>query len=478
MLEEFAAQAATTTGYGRGLRDRERFAPALRLAEEFVRERGLVVGGPGAVLMAVRAGAAAAAPLPLDAFTCVVYSPHPVKDAKALARRIYALDPGGLTEYTGVQARDGGRTASVNAAQREVVRFLGLPVHRGVHIYKMLTPSLRPGLFGDEETPCLDVDVLLCGTYAQLCDPLRRGEWEALLAQERLLRERFLGGAGRPAAIFGAGRGGRSPERGGRSPERGRSPGRASSRSPGRASSRSPERSRSSSPPPPEAPPGAAAFLDRVRRDFAGDPGRVWLTASSRLACVSVHQPAEELETLEALAERAGVAVQFLVNDPQLVIDRRLRRLTAYVAAAGRRRVPVLDVYNLATYEAVPFRPAPAAAVPWGVPASGGRTGAVVNVGTAFLEARFLLVDYWTIHLLWRMDAVSEAYARQQMQALAQSLADLAPALADGDLAFPALPSHYLGRIVSLDLAEKRAMADRGAAFIPPWYVARFAPIE
>jgi hypothetical protein len=430
-------EAAQATAYWRGLDDRRRFVPILKAVEDFVRRKGRVIGGAGATYMLTRVQADGPAKLPLDAFQYLVYTPDPVRDAVELAKHIYKMDPKGLTQYAVALPRGSGSETVVNVEQREVVRFKGLPYHRGVHIYTMLAPDRRDSLFAQpgeaNELPCLGPEVQLLETYAALCSPERAGDWPVLLKQEVLLREAFLRSfdgkiqgviGGRPAAKDGKG----------------------------------------------------YAAVNRLKKSLqeqvGGRAGRLWLVDqhAPRMQCASVYSLADEQATIAKAAddlgrrgEMAGVTVQFLLNDPQLVVDRRLRRLTVYAQVPGRKRDPILDIFNIAHYEAVPY---------------------VDRMGTAFVRARFLLVDVWTIQLLWRMKSIADVFAKQQLAALLGRFRALEPALSDPAEAFPALPSHYMGRIESAQLVDRRAAANaretKGPAFnkkksFHPFYPARFA---
>jgi hypothetical protein len=427
----FATRVAETVGvaqaaaFDRGRKDRERFVPFLVAVEEFARAQKRVIGGRAATLMLMTGGPDISKELPLDAFHLVVYSPDPMRDASTLARKIYALDPKGLAQYTVMLPRHGtGRAteASIIVAQREVARILGLPRYRGVHIYELISPEMRPGLFSDKQvqkTPCLGPEVQLLGSYSALCNPGRAGDWPQVLIEERRLREVFLANfedkiqmridGGKPS-------GGRSA--GGGLPELRR------------------------------------AIAER----FLCREGRVWLVdaeseeAGRRPACVSVFPLAKEQEALGAIADKLGAHVHFLENDPQLLDDTQMRRLTLYFKR-GEHREPILDVYNIASYEAFPY-----------LRRTYGPAKTQYKLATAFGQARFLLVDVWTIQLLWKMESISESYAMRQLKMLLVRYRKLVPLMNDPETAFPALPTHFVGRIDDPELAGKRRAFAAGRA--------------
>jgi len=391
----------------RGRKDRDQYRPFLRHAEKYAREQHRVIGGRVATLMLLDQGEK---DIPLDAYLLIIFSPEPLKDAGILAKQLYALDPRGLAQYTVMVPRGTtggvlGAEASINVGQRELVRVRGLPRFRGVHLYEIISPEMRPGLFtGHASTPCLGPEVQLLEIYAALCDPKRGGEWPQLLEEEIKLRQVFL-------AHF---------EKRIQKKIEGGKPNNTQARD----------------------------IRKTLVNDFLNREGRVWLVdpssaeASRRLACVSVFSLAKEQSYLADLAERVGARVHFLENDPQLLGDPRLRRLTMYLKRGAEMREPVLDVYNSPSHEAIPYLhrsdPQP------------------YKIVTAFGRARFILVDVWTIQLLWHMKSISETFALQQLHSLIARFRKLIPLFAEPEEAFPLLPTHFIGRIEDPILAEKR----------------------
>lgn len=428
---------APQTALWRGRDDRDRFVPALRVVEDFVREKKRVIGGAAATRMILSVQSDEQKDLPLDMYHYLIYSPNPAKDCNELARRVYSLDPQGLTQYTASFPRAGGAEASLIVSQREIARLVGLPRHRGVSVYEMLVPDQYPPLFSGKEAPCLGPEVQLLETYIQLCNPELAGSWGALLSQERKLRASFLSEFCEKSK--GIVEGGAAPKK----------------------RSGLAKKSRED-------------FLALLSEDFLGKEGRIEVTlpaggakkTPARRACTSLYSLQHEQKALTQLAGRAKVNIHVLVNDPQLVVDVRLRRLTAYIQTPGQSREPVLDIYNVANYEAVPFL----------FDTARGR------YGTAFVLARFLLVDMWTIQLLWRMGSISDQYTKQQLAALFKQFQKLEPQLDDPETAFPQLPTHFLGRIENPDLAQKRAALDvlrrgdgKSRRRYRPFFPARFA---
>ena len=416
------------------LKDREQFLPALRVVEEFAKQKGRIVGGNGATLLWTRFKERRGSdPIPLDAYHYTLYSPSPLSDGSELARRVYALDPKGLTQYTVCLPRvlelpsgEIKMEALVNTGQREIVRIKGLPQFRGVKVYDILAPDKVPLLFTPgTKAPCLGPEMQLIGIYRDLCNPSLVGDWAGLLKFEKILRDFMVGNfREKIASITG-----------------------------GRAAVFSPKK--------PRAEKGGASSVQKIIERYVSKEGRMVLfrpdsegRAYARLRCTTVFSLEEEQETLAELAEQEKEEVQFLVNDPQLPTDRRLRRLTMYrIRKKGSSsREPVLDVYNIANYEAVPYlhlsnaelkeRSFPVAPMT-----------VSLKIATAFGRARFILVDIWTIQLLLKLGSVSNEHGQTLLRQLFKEFEEIQFTTSE---AFPALPQHFLGRIEPADLAEKR----------------------
>jgi hypothetical protein len=441
-----AVAKETATHFARA--DRDRFLPALRAVEEYARKRGLVAAGACASYM-LAGGHAAGGARPLDLYQYEFFSTAPVEDARAISDAVFKTAPCGVAQYTVSLPRAGGAGAVVRCEQRDLVRLKRPPKYRGVETFAMLGTVARPALFSAVSLRCLGPGLQLLEIYVQLCDPRRAGDWPALLGLERTVRGLFLAAGGITGGRVRRHRTGKD---------------RADHRpSPGGRAER--------------------AKFRTVALEFAAGEGRLVVDkaplagekaparrAEGRLAVVTSKSLADEEAALKSAAREAGANILVVINNPFLVADVRLRRLTVYVLEAGKTRTPVLDVYNAGTYEAVPYL----------VDGDGAKHG------TAFVSARFLLVDIWTLQLLARMGSVSGEFERQQQEVHRRELAALAPRLADGAAAFPARPDHFVGVIVDADNQEKRdadvaykkARADQKAgqkkgAF--PRYPARYA---
>jgi hypothetical protein len=461
--------------YARGaaMTDRAHYAKFMEAAEKFAIENELVVGGAGGIrLLLGNPEDPAQPPLPdLDAFQYDFYSSGAVAAARKLGEVLYMQDPEGLGHYTTVLTKIPGVHLAIEVDGRSMFTITSLPAYRGVKISDVVIPSYRPPQFARKESlqiACLGPELQLMDLYAALCNPGRASDWGKLLATEVQLR-----------ALF-------QREIRGKFTEALRA-----SREGGRASD---ARRRN--------------FYRDLYEKFAVGPGRVLIGPAAvqmlrlelrpelrpeprpelrpeydslfdyRIQLVTIEPLDSEAKELARLAKLSGLELQWAVHDPKIPTDPRLRRLTAYIAgSAQERREPVLDIYNAAAHELVPFVTAQALLRD----SSSGRgkwhPPAAMKVGTPFVLLRFRLADIWTIQVLLHMKSLASTYAANVLLEMLNDYEAVAAAYEAllreplGDVVARLMPaSSYVGRLESPDLALKRAALSRpGAKFHAPY---------
>lgn len=466
------------------MRDRSRYRKFMEAAEAFAIENELIVGGAGATRLLLGDSEDPSRPprLTLDSFQYDFYSGHAPRMARALGDRLYQQDPNGLGHYTAVVTKVPERHLSIEVDGRPMFTVTSLPEYRGIKIADVVIPTHRPAQFvAGARLSCLGPELQLIELYAALSNPARAGDWGTLLKVETELRSLFQKEIRAKLATALAKP---LPEaRGGRGQSR-------------------------------------DAFYRVVYERFAAGPGRVLVgpaaahlmptkgsraghLLSRRLQLVTAESLESEAKELARLARGQGLELQWTLNDPKIPVDPRLRRLTVYIAGGGSsRREPVLDLYNSAAHELVPF--VTLQGLSTGDTKSsegrGGRGGresrgeswqppAALRVGTPFVVLRFHLVDIWTMQVLVRMGAVTPAYAegvlremladyervaasyeaslRRAAQDVARAAAELMPL------------SSYVGRLEVAELAARRAAQSRpGARFYAPYLPAASKNLE
>ena len=433
----FASQDAIDGAEARALSfvrtERADYDKFIAAGEEFAAANGLIAGGSTATRLLL--GAARS----LDAYQCCLYGDRLPAQAFRLADTLRALDPNGLGRYAAVWPRVPGFLYMVSVNGRDLFSITALHVHRGVRTADMIMPVPRPAYFavGKDGRPqtlqCMGAEVQLMAVYAVLCNPAKADEWAGLLGAEAALRALFVREIRSKVAA-------------------------AIARAAGGAAAG-----------------GAAAgshLTAALRSHFIGGPGRVvvgpaaiaWLQnrepgAGTRLQVISSGALESERREVETIARRVGVKIGWTLNDPKIPADFRLRRLTVY-ELAGSGRTPVLDVFNAAAHELVPY-----------IATGGGR-----RLGTPFVLMRFRLADLWTMQMILRLRSVSDTYAAEAMRAIlgdydaaaliyTKKLAGVQlPAVGADAAAESVLPRDtYIGRLEEAERALKRAASKERA---------------
>lgn len=418
-------------------RDRAKYAPFVDATLQFAAENGLVVGGAAAREATLReAGDTEASGSTGSGSTTTpieLYSVSVVRHARALTDKLWRVDPDVYGRYTTLITKVPGQHLIVSVDERAIAELRAAPRFRGegLDLGVAAAPSLPSRL-----QPILQ----LCQLWEVLASPLQAGEWVAALEAEQALRARD--------AVIG-GRRGRGDGNGNREDRAGRD---SSTRDSGRLRAGLMRALADEV----LVGPVAAALM----RGDAATGGRLQYVAEDDLGAVA--------ERIAGAAKRAGTEVTWTIADPLYPFEPRLRKLTVWRDAGGRRGAPLVDVFNAAAFEAVPF--VPAAAFPAaGVPES-------TRVGTVWAALRFRGVDWWTLECLARAGVIDAGSARREAAAILSDMADFgrartrAEAQGRYDLVFPV--ESYWGSLVPRELyAKQLAAAARDRKEFPPPYM-------
>jgi hypothetical protein len=374
--------AAEKLASAKALEDRALYRPFLSAAEEFAAETGLIVSGAAARLLLLSAPAASVTDYRYDFFTDRGFA-----HARELTDRLYQVDPDGRGHYTTLITNVPHFNWSILIDNRLMFTVTALPVRHGVATRDLISTVSRPALFTSAlSLLCTSYDLALIELYRDICDPLQMADVPSLLALATQVRAELAAPAGKPA-------------------------------------------------PPPAHPAGALNKLrQRLVDEFIPGPGRVQIGQAAvtgerdaarcgRLQIVSAEDLDREAAAVVALGAGTGYTLASHVEDPKLPGNSRLRRLSVYVQGA-QGRTPLIDIYNCAQFELVPF-----------------------------VLMRFLLIDLWftRLHVAqnratvdWLTHLFREA-ARQSERALAAAEFESLIGAAD-----------YIGRAETVEVALKR----------------------
>ena len=425
------------------MRDRERFVPFFEAAEKYVHDHNMVVGGAAATRLLL-----GDPPGPSD-FFYELYSDNALRDARALTEAMYELDPENLGHYAYMMTKEPLKSFEILVDERPLFLVKALDVHRGARAADIIVPSIRPASFAKESPDgeplplrCMGPEIQLMNIYAALADPSEAGEWSTLLRAEEKLRALYNDEIrGKIAEATGDEKTGGAPPRINKLIEA--------------LAQNYLHRS------------GHAVIGSRAVSALSGEPAK----GPPRLQLVTANTFQEEERAVRRIASRIGFNVQSTKNEPKVPTDTRLRRMTMYVQRPGERREPFLDVYNAGEYQLVAVN-------------DGASKSSLM--GSVFTVMRFLLVDAWTIQLLFRMEVTSAQYTRQILRDLVHNFdlaAEAFQTLLRTEEFDKILPPTYIGRFQDPILLAKREhyqaimtpRAGRRRTFFPPFYPAKEA---
>lgn len=458
---------------GEVMRDRKCFVPFFEAAERYAHDHHMVVGGNAATRLLL------GDPLGPSDFFYELYSDNALRDARALTEVMYELDPENLGHYAYMMTREPLKAFEILVDERPLFLVKALAVHRGARAADIIVPSMRPANFAKEspdgeplQLRCMGPEIQLMSIYAALADPSEAGEWSALLRAEEKLRALYNDEIRGKIAEATSGK----TTTGG-------------------------------------APPRMAKLIEALTQSYLHRSGHAVIGSHAvaalsdkpakgppRLQLVTANSFQDEERAVQRIATRLGFNVQSTKNEPKVPTDTRLRRMTMYVQRPGERREPFLDIYNAGEYQLVAVAGATAASDSAAAGASGaGANGATApgnlpdktaSTGSVFTIMRFLLVDAWTIQLLFRMDVTSAQYTRQVLRDLVYNFELTAGTFQKYLRAenFDAIfPPTYIGRFQDPVILAKRERhqatvssqelprARRKRTFFPPFYPAREA---
>ena len=208
-------------------------------------------------------------------------------------------------------------------------------------------------------------------------------------------------------------------------------------------------------------------------REYAAGPGRVvvgeaaaqlWASnfktdpfeTTKHLTVVANANLDDEGLLVAEIASKYGLTVEWATKDPYVPVDIRLRRLTVYTMAGRIRVDTLLDVYNSATYDLIPYKP-------YGD----------YKIGSLFTVMRFLLVEKWLIGFLHMIGAIRTTTFTEKIDRMFIAVSDRADELIlSGEVESfeQLLPlNFYIGRLESMAITLRR-IQNQEKKFYSPYY--------
>lgn len=459
-VDRAAADAGPTM-----LRDRERYRIFYEVAERFAAEHRLIVAGPGAVRLVTVESNVDSAKLTPDDNRYDFYSARGFNQARELAECLYRADPDGLGRYTTLLTNVPQMHWIILVDMRRLFSITALPAFRGVGTADLVDTVDRPALFGPTRLSVIGPALALLDVYRALCDATELGNLQTLLESEETLRNMYLK------------QNGDAPKSDAPVPHAVQLLGKIMGRSRTAAPKAKPRRT-------------VADLRDDLMRQFVTGPARVLLGRaalqlllgdSATLSDWPIHLVTSnnleaEADLIHKIAEAAHTVVRAHIDNPLLPGNHRLRRMTVLSGESDC----VITVYNLASYELIPFFE-----VPWrGAKERGAKEhstkehSAVLpyRVGSVFAVMRCALIEEWFAKLFKEpRDSTYKEAAR------ALELLKVAP----GSEPFFGIltATSYIGRVEDAELALKREASEiprraANAALDQPKFFRPYMPAE
>jgi hypothetical protein len=399
-----AVDIAVQAAKNQVLSHRRQFIPFLSAAEIYAakEDNEIVISGDGATRLLLNQK------VEYDNYQYEFYAANAVKAARELADLLYAQDPE-FGRYISMITQIPNNKFVIKIDECDIIIIRALPIHRGVKTFKLLVPSERSSSFVHSlKIKCMGPEIQLIGIYAALSNPALAKNWITLQKTERVLRDLFMKEIGFKIDEISD-----EKEGGGTSND----------------------------------------ILQLLTMEYLSDLNRVLIGTQAatllgwhdprenRLQVVTTYKLCDEDIVLKRILNKLNYNVQTTINEPRVPTDTRLRRLTGYIIRPDKRREPFIDIYNTASYELVP---APIIKS--------------IRIGTLYVQARFLLIDFWTLQLLLRMQAIDANYTEHVLRMLVRSYKILCKQIdktQQKDL-FPFLSQNYIGQYEDSELAIKR----------------------
>lgn len=415
-------------------KDRLRYEKFIIAGEQFAAENGLIISGPIATqLLLGNTGDQSLPPeVKLDSFNHYnFFSTRANEHARALGNILYNLDPLGLGHYTTVLTKITNQVLTITVDGRTMFTITSLPSHGGIRFSEIIIPSLRPSQFAGVTVLCTGPEIQLIDTYATLCNPSKVNDWESLLTIEASLRALFSKEIRIKINTSVVRKGGSASKK---------------------------------------------MLLYYILRDrYAMGPSRVLIgpvaislitkhkSHTDRLQVITAGTLDNDAQEIVSLAKTIGVDISWKIDNPKILTDSRIRRLTIHHNISGHRE-SILDVYNSASFELVPFITVGSLTIDRHPTDKG--PSSTLKLGTPFVLMRYRLIDLWTLQVLMHMNVINAGYAKSAIHEIISgydSIAKYYETVLAGAARNPEKTSNqllplisYIGRLEDTELATKR----------------------
>jgi hypothetical protein len=416
--------------------DRKQYIKFYEIVERYVNEHGLYIDGNIGIKLLLYQ------PLTLQDYEYIIISKNPKDDAYAIANLIHKESPDGVGKYTYILPESQTKFAIyINQRKLFIVKSFGIV--KEVEIFDILRPITRPAYYAKEKITLSDkstkedigmvnlniysTDLQLINIYNKLTNVTLVSDYIDLMKYESLISKQFI-------KCHTSDDDNKNNKKGGASP-------------PKQICNISTKQIIEEI---------LSKFIPRHGHVLIGNYGilatkhnisidKLKYSEKYRLQIISSNPFAEEMQFIIELVKRLSCRTFGIINDPNIPTDNQLRKLTFYVDRKNGQREVLLDIFNAAGYQLIPHNN---------------------HIGTVFTIMKYILVDFWTLQLLYKMEYNKAHVTLIQLSILIKQYKQTQQIYMDliaqnkYDQIFPNEPSSYIGFYIDDIVRSKRLQSN------------------
>ena len=410
--------------------DRKAYIEFYEIAERYVHDHDLFIDGNIGIKLLLYQE------MTLKDIEYIIISKTPKIDAYNIADLIYKSNPTGLGQYTNVlsEALDIKYTIRVN--QRILFTIKSFGIVKEVEIFDILRPITRPALYAKDNVGMINLniystDLQLINIYNKLTNPILVSDYNDLIEYESLISKQFI--------ICHT-----SEKKGGSIPNKQNY----------NVNTKNIIEELLNK------------FIPRHGHVLVGNYGIIALknnlsidklkySENCRLQIISSNSFTEEKQFIIDLVNKLNCRTFSIINDPSIPSDDQLRKMTFYIDRKNGQREVLIDIFNSANYQLIPHNN---------------------HIGTVFIIMKYILIDFWILQLLYKMEYSKAHTTLVQLSNLINQYKNIQQIYCNimekkqYSQIFKTEPSSYIGYYIDEVIQSKRRMIGVKTGPNKPYY--------
>ena len=403
--------------------DRKQYIEFYAIAEQYIHDHDLFIDGNIGIKLLLYQQ------LTLTDIEYIIISKTPKNDAYNIANLIYKSSPTGLGQYTYVKSEALDTKYVIFVNQRILFTIKSFGIVKEVEIFDILRPITRPAFYAKDNVGMVNVniystDLQLINIYNKLTNVTLVSDYIDLIGYEEIISKQFIACHTSQQHI--------NKKEGGNMPIK-------------QVCNISTKQIIEEI---------LAKFVPRHGHVLVGNYGIIALkynisieklkySENCRLQIITSNPFSEEMQFIIELVKRLNCRTFGIINDPSIPTDDQLRKLTFYVDRKNGQREVLIDIFNSANYQLIPHNN---------------------NIGTVFVIMKYILIDFWTLQLLYKMEYNKAHTTLFQLSNLINQYKNIQQIYTtimsknQYDQLFPIDASSYIGYYIDDNTRSKRSM--------------------